>query len=178
LADHGGGEGWVVLAELTSNAGQYLHGSPSLAVLAVFVGGMLTASNPCVLAMIPLMMGFVAGHRDGKPGVLRAFGLSLVFVLGLGITFTVLGGDRSAGWPHLRRRLGDLELGGGCGLCGHGPASGRRAQGADAVAHGTGAAAHARRSWCPGAAKVSKPTPEESAQCCAKSSRLVAGCHD
>jgi len=80
-----------VFAELTKNVGQYLHGSPWLAVLAVFVGGMLTASNPCVLAMIPLMMGFVAGRRDGKPGVLRAFGLSLVFVLGLGITFAILG---------------------------------------------------------------------------------------
>jgi cytochrome c biogenesis protein CcdA len=80
-----------VFAELTSNVGQYLHGNPWLAVLAVFVGGVLTASNPCVLAMIPLMMGFVAGRRDGKPSVLRAFGLSLVFVLGLVITFAVLG---------------------------------------------------------------------------------------
>jgi Thiol:disulfide interchange protein len=97
-----------VLAELTSNVGQYLHGNPWLAVLAVFVGGMITASNPCVLAMIPLMMGFVAGRREGKPGVLRAFGLSLVFVLGLVVTFTVLGvtaalaghiyGDVSAVW--------------------------------------------------------------------------------
>ena len=97
-----------MLAELTSNVGQYLHGNPWLAVLAVFVGGMITASNPCVLAMIPLMMGFVAGRREGKPGVLRAFGLSLVFVLGLVVTFTVLGvtaalaghiyGDVSAVW--------------------------------------------------------------------------------
>jgi hypothetical protein len=31
---------------------------------------------------------------------------------------------------------------------------------------------------CCQAAKVSKPAPEKSAQCCAKSSRLVAGCHD
>ncbi|HJX63103.1 MAG TPA: cytochrome c biogenesis protein CcdA [Polyangia bacterium] len=97
-----------MLAELTNNVAQYLHGNPWLAVLAVFVGGMLTASNPCVLAMIPLMMGFVAGRREGKPGVLRAFGLSLVFVLGLVVTFTVLGvtaalaghiyGDVSAVW--------------------------------------------------------------------------------
>jgi cytochrome c biogenesis protein CcdA len=97
-----------VLAELTSNVGQYLHGSPWLAVLAVFLGGMLTASNPCVLAMIPLMMGFVAGRRDGKSGMLRAFGFSLVFVLGLVTTFATLGvtaalaghlyGDISVAW--------------------------------------------------------------------------------
>lgn len=74
-----------------NNAGHYIQTSPWLAVVAVFVGGMLIASNPCVLAMIPLMMSFVAGRREEKPGVLRAFAFSLVFVVGLGITFTVLG---------------------------------------------------------------------------------------
>ncbi|MCU0694364.1 MAG: cytochrome c biogenesis protein CcdA, partial [Polyangiaceae bacterium] len=59
--------------------------------VAVFVGGILTASNPCVLAMIPLMMSFVAGRKEEKPGVLRAFTFSLVFILGLAVTFTVLG---------------------------------------------------------------------------------------
>lgn len=80
-----------MLSSLVSNAGQYLHTNPWLALMAVFVGGILTASNPCVLAMIPLMMSFVAGRREDKPGVLRAFLFSLVFVLGLGVTFTVLG---------------------------------------------------------------------------------------
>jgi cytochrome c biogenesis protein CcdA len=65
--------------------------NPWLAVLVVFVGGMLTASNPCVLAMIPLMMSFVAGRRDEKAGVGRALLFSMVFVAGLGITFTALG---------------------------------------------------------------------------------------
>jgi cytochrome c-type biogenesis protein len=73
------------------NAGQYVHANPWLALIAVFVGGVLTASNPCVLAMIPLMMSFVAGRKEEKPGALRAFLLSLVFVLGLAVTFTVLG---------------------------------------------------------------------------------------
>ena len=74
-----------------ANAGQYIHASPWLALAAVFVGGMLTASNPCVLAMIPLMMSFVAGRRDDKTSILRAFSYSLVFVIGLALTFTVLG---------------------------------------------------------------------------------------
>jgi cytochrome c biogenesis protein CcdA len=74
----------------------------------VFVGGILTASNPCVLAMIPLMMSFVSGRKEEKPGVLRAFLFSLVFILGLAMTFTVLGmiaalagkmyGDVSSAW--------------------------------------------------------------------------------
>jgi len=80
-----------MLEEFLGRVGEYIQHSPHLAVLAVFVGGVLTASNPCVLAMIPLMMSFVAGQRDLKVGPLRAFLYSLVFVAGLAITFTFLG---------------------------------------------------------------------------------------
>ena len=94
--------------ELVQNAGQYINTNPWLAIVAVFIGGILTASNPCVLAMIPLMMSFVAGRREEKSGVLRALVFSLVFVLGLSITFTAMGmvaalagkmyGDVSTAW--------------------------------------------------------------------------------
>ena len=97
-----------MLDEFVTNAGQYVNTNPWLAIVAVFVGGILTASNPCVLAMIPLMMSFVAGRREEKPGVLRALSFSFVFVLGLSITFTVMGmvaalagkmyGDVSSAW--------------------------------------------------------------------------------
>ena len=76
---------------LVENVGSYVHTNPWLALVAVFLGGMLTASNPCVLAMIPLMMSFVAGRKEEKTGVARALFFSLVFVLGLAITFTALG---------------------------------------------------------------------------------------
>jgi cytochrome c-type biogenesis protein len=76
---------------LLGNAEQYIHTSPWMAVVAVFVGGAVTASNPCVLAMIPLMMSVVAGQKDVKIGPARALIHSLVFVLGLAITFTALG---------------------------------------------------------------------------------------
>jgi len=80
-----------VLDSFVASAGDYIHTNPWLALVAVFVGGILTASNPCVLAMIPLMMSFVAGRKEEKPGVLRAFLFSLVFILGLAITFVALG---------------------------------------------------------------------------------------
>src|SRR5512138_2312733 len=83
--------GSSMLDSFVANAGQYIDTNPWLALVAVFVGGILTASNPCVLAMIPLMMSFVAGRRDEKTGVLRAFLFSFVFILGLAVTFTVLG---------------------------------------------------------------------------------------
>jgi cytochrome c-type biogenesis protein len=56
----------------------------------VFLGGVMTASNPCVLAMIPLMIGLVAG-RKGTASLKRTFFFSLFFVLGLAVTFTTLG---------------------------------------------------------------------------------------
>ena len=80
-----------MLDTLMTNAGDYIHTNPWLAIAAVFVGGVLTASSPCVLAMIPLMISFVAGGKNGNSGPLRAFGYSLVFVLGLSITFIALG---------------------------------------------------------------------------------------
>lgn len=79
------------MEEFLGNLGQYVNSNPWLALVAVFVGGVLTASNPCVLAMIPLMMSFVAGQKEEKAGVFRALTYSGVFVLGLAITFTVLG---------------------------------------------------------------------------------------
>jgi cytochrome c-type biogenesis protein len=80
-----------MLSDLIQNASTYIATRPSLAFAAVFVGGMLTASSPCVLAMIPLAIGFVGGQRERKVGPLRAFFYSLVFVVGLGVTFTILG---------------------------------------------------------------------------------------
>ena len=76
---------------LVENAGATIQTNPWLAFVAVFVGGMLTASNPCVLAMIPLMMSFVVGRGDQQTGVLKAFVYSVLFVVGLAITFTALG---------------------------------------------------------------------------------------
>jgi len=69
---------------------QLLQHSPWLAFVAVFAGGVTTALNPCVLAMIPLLMSVVAGNRETTT-VKRSLVFSLFFVLGLAITFTALG---------------------------------------------------------------------------------------
>ena len=67
-----------------------IQNNPWLAIIAVFLGGVMTASNPCVLAMIPLMIGLVAG-RQGSASLKKTFFFSLFFVLGLAMTFTGLG---------------------------------------------------------------------------------------
>ena len=69
---------------------QLLQHSPWLAVVAVFFGGVTTALNPCVLAMVPLLMGVVAGNR-ATTTMRRSLVFSLFFVLGLALTFTTLG---------------------------------------------------------------------------------------
>lgn len=80
-----------MLEPFVANIEQYVHSSPWLALAAVFIGGALTASNPCVLAMVPLMMSVVAGRREEKPSLGRSALFSFVFVLGLALTFTALG---------------------------------------------------------------------------------------
>jgi cytochrome c-type biogenesis protein len=67
-----------------------LHNNPWLAVVAVFFGGVATALNPCVLALIPLLMSVVAGNRE-TANLKRSLVFSLFFVLGLAVTFTALG---------------------------------------------------------------------------------------
>ena len=81
---------------LLENAGQYIQTNPWLGIVAVFVGGMLTASNPCVLAMIPLTMSFVAGGKPGEGGVLRAAGFSALFALGHSVLIIVAGTSMGA----------------------------------------------------------------------------------
>jgi len=60
-----------------------------LAPLMALVGGAMTAANPCVLGMVPVMVAYVAG-RPGEGGVRRSFLLSLTFAAGLTVTFTAL----------------------------------------------------------------------------------------
>jgi cytochrome c-type biogenesis protein len=95
---------------LLGNIQQIIQTNPWLAPLAVFLGGALTASNPCVLAMIPLMMAFVGAYQ-GTSGAKKGFIFSFLFVLGLTITFTLLGvvaalmgkllGDVGRFWPYV-----------------------------------------------------------------------------
>lgn len=62
---------------------------PVVAFGAVFLAGVLSSASPCVLATIPLVVGFVGGYAGGDR--LKAFGYSLSFILGLSLTFTAFG---------------------------------------------------------------------------------------
>ena len=59
--------------------------APALALLA----GVLTSVTPCSLSSVPLVIAFVGG--TGRKNPATAFRFSLVFALGMAITFTALG---------------------------------------------------------------------------------------
>ena len=74
---------------LLSNIGEIIQNQGWLAFPACFLGGIISSASPCVLAMIPLVIGYVGGYAEGSQR--KAVQYSLVFTLGLTITFTVLG---------------------------------------------------------------------------------------
>ena len=71
------------------NIEQLVAAYPLLAFGAVFLAGVLSSASPCVLATIPLVVGFVGGYSDGDRW--KAFRYSLTFILGLSLTFTAFG---------------------------------------------------------------------------------------
>ncbi|AOY77613.1 cytochrome c biogenesis CcdA family protein [Clostridium formicaceticum] len=77
-----------------------------LAPMIALLAGVVTSVTPCALTSVPLIIGYVGG--SGNNDTKRAFKLSLVFALGMAVTFTILGtiasvlgqlvGTSSSGW--------------------------------------------------------------------------------
>ncbi len=61
-----------------------------LTLLGFFGAGLLLAFTPCVLPMIPILSGLIAGHGT-RMGTSRALVLSLVYVVANALVFTVAG---------------------------------------------------------------------------------------
>ncbi|HEX9706858.1 MAG TPA: protein-disulfide reductase DsbD [Steroidobacteraceae bacterium] len=62
-----------------------------LVIMASFFGfGLLLAFTPCVLPMIPILSGIIAGQGEAATPR-RSFMLSVVYVLGMALTYTVAG---------------------------------------------------------------------------------------
>jgi cytochrome c biogenesis protein CcdA len=99
-----------MLESILANAERIISTQPLFAVPVVFLGGLVTALNPCVLASIPLAIGFVGGYTKGRSKG-YAFLLALFLFIGIAAAFTVLGmvaglagtlfGTTSKFWPVL-----------------------------------------------------------------------------
>jgi len=64
-----------------------------------FIAGLLLSFTPCVLPMIPILSSIIVGSQNkqsnqatgGKPCKLHAFGLSVAYVLGMALSYTLAG---------------------------------------------------------------------------------------
>ena len=62
-----------------------------LATMLVFLGfGLLLAFTPCILPMLPILSGIIAGSGEGL-NTRRAFALSLAYVLPMAVTYAIAG---------------------------------------------------------------------------------------
>jgi len=93
---------------LTQLAAQAASAPAWLALVLVFIGGVVSSASPCVLAAVPLIVAAVGGTTTSRR---RTLALSGAFVLGLALCFTALGaiaaltgrliGDIGPGWKVL-----------------------------------------------------------------------------
>lgn len=67
----------------------YIHSSPFLAFIAVFLGGIFVSFTPCVYPLIPVTVGIIGSASAGSR--IRGFVLSVFYVLGIATMYAVLG---------------------------------------------------------------------------------------
>ncbi len=63
--------------------------SSQLSFIGAFLGGVLVSFSPCVYPLVPVTLGFIGVKAGGSH--LRGLILSLVYVLGLAVTYSILG---------------------------------------------------------------------------------------
>lgn len=87
----------VEAANDTDKTTQVLRtGNLWLVIGAFFVAGLLLSLTPCVLPMIPILSSIIVGsqskqNQNVKPSKLHAFGLSVAYVLGMALAYTLAG---------------------------------------------------------------------------------------
>ncbi|MEN6622268.1 MAG: cytochrome c biogenesis protein CcdA [Smithella sp.] len=78
-----------MIENLLGNLHLYLRGSIPLAFAAAYIGGVLCGFTPCIYPLIPVTAGFIGAH--GSSSKLRGFFLSLFYVSGLAVTYSLMG---------------------------------------------------------------------------------------
>jgi len=69
----------------------YLGGAPLVAVGAAFAGGLLAGLSPCVYPMVPIISAYVVSRSAGEKNRLNSFLLSLGYVSGMALVYSILG---------------------------------------------------------------------------------------
>ena len=79
-----------MLESLTQSLEASLGALSPVAVLLAFVGGALTGFNPCAWPTIPVLLGLIGSRGTERPRW-QAPALAATFVVGLGLTYAVIG---------------------------------------------------------------------------------------
>ena len=86
----GGGGNALPLSEQDGIAKQLATSSLLFNVGIFYVFGLLLAFTPCVLPMIPILSSIILGGGE-KQTTRQAFGLSCTYVIGMALTYTIVG---------------------------------------------------------------------------------------
>jgi len=80
----------VYVSEQNRLAALLESGSLLAVLLQFFIGGVVLAFTPCVLPMVPILSGLIVG-QGRSVSTARAFSLSLTYVIGMSLTYTITG---------------------------------------------------------------------------------------
>jgi thiol:disulfide interchange protein DsbD len=77
----------------SSRSERLFAGSLVSILIGVFIAGLLLNTTPCVYPIIPITIGFFVnqGAREGKPKISKTFLMASMYVLGMALTYSLLG---------------------------------------------------------------------------------------
>ncbi|MEQ8260101.1 MAG: protein-disulfide reductase DsbD [Alcanivorax sp.] len=88
--DDQGGFFSILLSEDANAFNSWMHDRDlGLIVALFFAGGLLLSFTPCVIPMVPILSGIIAGQSDASAR--RGFILSCAYVLGVAVPYTLAG---------------------------------------------------------------------------------------
>jgi cytochrome c-type biogenesis protein len=76
---------------LSINLSTALDSSPILAIGIAYFAGLLTSATPCIYPLIPITASIISARNIGAKNKLQSFLLSLTYVLGLSVTYSIIG---------------------------------------------------------------------------------------
>jgi thiol:disulfide interchange protein DsbD len=79
-----------MIENLVNNLSLYIEGSILLAFMAAYLGGVIISFTPCTYPLIPVTVGIIGAQSSSSK--LRGFSLSMFYVAGLAVSYSILGG--------------------------------------------------------------------------------------
>ncbi|MCX7798621.1 MAG: protein-disulfide reductase DsbD [Melioribacter sp.] len=79
----------IALSSKDSIVNELQSSSLLISLIIVFLGGLALNLTPCVYPLIPITIGYFGGQSEGRTD--RLFFLGLLYVLGMAITYSIIG---------------------------------------------------------------------------------------